>query len=324
MKKTILSALLAVAVSAPAFAADLKMITKAPPPPPPPPPWDIAFGASLASDYIFRGITQSNHEASVSAYFEPRFNIHPNWQLYAGIAGSSISFPNCAAAEIDFYGGVRPTFGPLALDLGLIYYYYPGGVCYNGNAGNSLDCIANGFLPINGNVAKADASFVEWYAKGVYTFNDYFNVGANFYYTTDFLNTSASGTYFSGTAKYIFPTHANGIGGYVSGELGRQWLGTSDTFYGIPGTIYASGVPYADYTTWNLGVGFTWKVFTLDLRYFDTNLSKADCNVITGDFTAYGPLSNVTPTNPGGFASNWCDGRFVAKLSADLTLGSLK
>ncbi len=160
MKRTLLSALLAIAMSAPAFAADLKMITKAPPPPPPS-PWDIAFGASIASDYIFRGIPQSNHEASVAAYFEPRYNVHPNWQLYAGIGAASISFTNRAAAEIDFYGGVRPTFGPLALDFGLFYYYYPGGICFNGAPGNSLDCIANNFIPVNGNIAKADVSFLE-------------------------------------------------------------------------------------------------------------------------------------------------------------------
>jgi hypothetical protein len=35
-----------------------------------------------------------------------------------GLSGESITFPNRAAAETDFYGGIRPTFGNLALDLG--------------------------------------------------------------------------------------------------------------------------------------------------------------------------------------------------------------
>ena len=34
--------------------------------------------------------------------------------------------------------------------------------------------------------------------------------------------------------------------------------------------------------------GFTWKVFTLDLRYYDTDLSKGDCNAFTSDPTAGG------------------------------------
>src|SRR3954454_3722224 len=96
MKKLILSVVAAVALATPALAADLKF--KAPPPPAPPPsPWDVAFGAGIQSDYIFRGITQSNHKPSVNAYFEPRYNITPYLQLYAGVAGSSISFPNRAA-----------------------------------------------------------------------------------------------------------------------------------------------------------------------------------------------------------------------------------
>ena len=45
---------------------------------------------------------------------------------------------------------------------------------------------------------------------------------------------------------------------------------------------------YKDYTTWNVGFGWTWKVFTVDLRYIDTNLNKGDCNAFTSDHTATG------------------------------------
>ena len=122
------------------------------------------------------------------------------------------------------------------------------------------------------------------------------------------------------------------FGWYVSGEFGRQWLGTSDPFYGFApivtpaGTLsanFVNGIPYKDYNTWNVGLGFTWKVFTLDLRYYDTDLNKGDCNAFTSDFTASG-ISNITTINPSGLGSNWCGAAFVAKLSADLTLGSLK
>src|SRR5215510_4487475 len=102
MKKLVLSVVAAVALATPALAADLKLVTKAPPPPEPS-PWDVAFGAGLTSDYVFRGITQSNHRPSVNASFEPRYNVNKDLQLYAGIAGSSISFPNRAAAEVDLY-----------------------------------------------------------------------------------------------------------------------------------------------------------------------------------------------------------------------------
>ena len=86
------------------------------------------------NDYIFRGITQSNHKPSVAAYFEPRYNINKDVQLYIGAAGESISFPNRAAAEIDIYGGIRPTVGMFAFDFGVWGYLYPGGTCYNAAA----------------------------------------------------------------------------------------------------------------------------------------------------------------------------------------------
>src|SRR5262249_25830229 len=116
MKKFILSAVAAVALATPALAADMK--GKAAAPAAAYNPSDVAVGACITPDNIFRGITQSNHKPSVAAYFEPRYNVTKDLQLYAGIAGESISFPNRAAAEIDGFAGIRPTFGPLALDFG--------------------------------------------------------------------------------------------------------------------------------------------------------------------------------------------------------------
>ena len=45
-------------------------------------------------------------------------------------------------------------------------------------------------------------------------------------------------------------------------------------------------MPYKSYWTWDAGVSFTYKAFTLDLRYYDTNLTKAECNVFTSDHTS--------------------------------------
>ena len=318
MKNVVLSVIAAVAVSATsAFAADMpvKAVKAAPVVAS---PWDIAFGSAIMNDYVFRGITQSNHKASVAAYFEPRYNITPNTQLYVGISGESISFLNRAAAEIDFYGGVRQTVGPVVLDVGAWYYYYPGGQCFN----TAVFCgVAN--LPLNLNTMKSNVSFWEVYFKPTWNVTDAFALGLNLFYTNSFLHSGANGTYLSGTAKYTGPAMPNGIGWYVSGEFGRQFLGTTDSFYGITGAIAGPGINYVDYNTWNVGVGFTYKVFTLDLRYSDTNLSKGDCNAFTGDFTGTG-TTNVTAINPGGVGSNWCGARFIAKLSADLTLANLK
>jgi uncharacterized protein (TIGR02001 family) len=288
----------------PALAADLDMKTKAPAKAVVVSPWDIAFGSAVMSDYNFRGVTQSNHKPSVAAYFEPRYNISDTLQLYAGVSGESISFPNRAAAEVDFYTGVRPTFGKLALDFGFWEYYYPGGQCFHDGFG---DC--NPALLPSGNVIKADLSFWELYAKATYTVNDQFSFGGSAFWSPSVLNSGAEGTYTAATAKYTLPNVLpHDIGWSVSGDVGHWFLGTSDSFY--------FNVPYKSYTNWDLGVAFTWKQFTLDLRYFDTNLNKVDCNNFTSDHTA---------TLSGGVgSSNWCGAAFIAKLSVDLTSANLK
>jgi uncharacterized protein (TIGR02001 family) len=341
MKKLVLLATALAMVSGSAFAADLRTKALKAPPPVAFDPWDIAFGSALMNDYVFRGITQSNHKASVAAYFEPRYNLTKDLQLYVGVAGESINFPNRAAAEIDIYGGIRPTFGMFAFDFGVWGYLYPGGQCFGslgatlqGNCGGDTDFgTPPGGLPINGNFAKKKASFYEGYAKVNVTLNDMWQIGANEYYSPSFLNTGAWGNYASITGKFTAPSTtfgASGVGMYISGEFGRQWLGTSDAFYGttiaspLGGGPFPNGVKYADYNTWNIGIGFTYKVFTLDFRYSDTNLSKGDCNAFTSDHTAT-TGGSFTPINPGGIGSNWCGATGIVKLSADLTaMTSLK
>src|SRR5215470_13722861 len=327
MKKLACAAALALGCSTVSgLAADLdKKLVKAPPMVVS--PWDIAFGSAIMSDYNFRGVTQSNHKPSVAAYFEPRYNFTDSLQGYLGLAGESISFPNRAAAEIDFYGGIRPTFGKLALDFGAWYYWYPGGTCFNGSFNPGSECFDNadprtGGLPINGNVIKADLSFWEIYGKAAYTVNDQFSFGGSVYWSPSVLNSGADGTYLAGTAKYILPTvFPGGIGWFVSADVGHWFLGTTDSFYAATG--FPGGIPYKSYTNWDVGLAFTWKQFTLDLRYFDTDLNKGDCNAFTSAQNARFDGS-FTSINPGGFGTNWCGATFIAKLSVDLTKDNLK
>jgi len=317
MKKTFATVLVAAVFSATAaYAADLPVKAKAAPPPPPPSPWDIAFGAWVASDYNFRGVTQSAHQPAVGTYIEPRYNFSDSLQGYVGIGGESIDFPNHAAAEIDFYGGIRPTFGKFAFDFGVWEYWYPGGICFNSNV---VGC--NATLP-NGNVVKGDVSFWEVYGKVTYTVTDAFSVGGSLYYSPSVLNSGADGEYLAGTAKYVLPADLfpKDWGMYLSADVGHWWLGTSDNFYAVNG--FPGGIPYKDYTTWDLGFGLTYKVFTLDFRYYDTDLNKGDCNAFTSDHTASGVSS--TPINPGGPGSDWCGATFIAKLSFDAALSGLK
>src|ERR1700735_5664613 len=118
MKKLVLAAAVLAMTAGSSFAADMPL--KAPPAPAPAPfdPWDFAFGGAVMSDYIFRGVTQTNHNPSFTAYSEPRYNVNKDLQLYIGTSTESISFANRAAAEVDIYGGIRPTFGGAAVVFG--------------------------------------------------------------------------------------------------------------------------------------------------------------------------------------------------------------
>ncbi len=318
MKRLVLTAASVLALSTAAFAADVPVVRKAPPPPPPAASvFDIAFGAAIMTDYNFRGISQSDRGPSVNAYFEPRFNINPNLQLYAGIAGSSVDLPTAPGAEIDFYAGVRPTFGPVAFDLGFIYYYYP-----NERAIDGITVI----VP-SGNTTIGNTDFWEIYGKAAWTVNDVVTLGGNIYYSPSWLNSGADGTYASATAKFTAPGTLlpGGIGAYLSAEFGHYWLGTTDLVPGVWVDLTGTqGWDLPDYNYWNIGVGFTWKAFTLDLRYHDTDLSQAECNALTSAHTA----SLTAPVIVNNFvttgATNWCSAAFVAKLSVDLTLGGLK
>jgi hypothetical protein len=292
--------------------------------------WDIAFGASTASDYIFRGISQSARWPSVSAYSEWRYNPMKDLQFYVASATESIDYPNRAAAEVDFYGGVRPTFGKLALDFGYWYYWYPGGRLFNGEGpdGPNPNC-TNGFkfgpedgrklpgTPSGCNIYVSDANYWEVYGKGTYTVNDTVALGANAYYSPSWLNAGADGLWAAGNVKLTAPSGwiptvlPKGTGAFFLGDVGHYWFGQTNAFY--------SNTDLPDYTSWDLGVTFTYKVFSLDFRYYDTDLSKADCNVLTGDHTATFGAGNITSTNPSGLGSDWCGAAFVVKASFDLT-----
>ena len=309
MKKYVLPAVFAAAVvsSLPASAADLRMATKAAPPPPVSfNPWDVAIGAAVATDYNFRGISQSDRGPAGFAYFEGRYKPSANFEWYAGIAAATVKLVTDPSAEIDFYGGLRSTFGALTLDLGLMYYYYPREqqqFIDSDGAITSNPALAAVWPPYT--VSNSD--FLEFYGKANYAFNDNFSVGAGIYYTNDWLGLDASGTYGAVNVKYTGTALPNGAGWYASAEVGKYWFGT--------GNFFGSPLELPDYVTWNAGIGFTYKAVTLDLRYYDTNTTKEECFVLTGDVRGF---------NDGTGQSKWCSATFIAKLSFDTTLSALK
>jgi hypothetical protein len=146
------------------------------------------------------------------------------------------------------------------------------------------------------------------------------------------LNSGADGWFTTGNITYTVPSAMlpNGIGMTVSGDAGYWALGRSDNFYctqtgpaAACGAPFPNGIPYKSYWTWDAGVSFIYKAFTLDLRYYDTNLSKADCNAFTSDHTDAG-VSFSAINQPGLPGSSWCGASFIGKLSFATNLSGLK
>jgi len=321
MKKYVMSVVAAATLcGSTALAADMPV--KAPRPAPAPvSPWDWAFGGALMSDYNFRGISQSNRGPSHTAYSELRYNATSNFQFYVASQYWAVTLPTNPTAEVDIFGGVRVTMDPLTFDFGGMYYWYPKERQHAAVAGAP-------FPPYpNGNVTLANTDFWEVYGKVNWdVVKDRFAVGAAAYYSPSWLNTGASGLFATVSAKVTLPAFRLGlgmvdeVGWYLSAEGGHYWLGTTNFVAGVlvnPITG-VGGVPLPDYSTWNAGIGFTWKVATLDLRYYDTNLSKANCNVLTADPNATFSPGNVTALNPGGFGSKWCGAAFIAAFKVDV------
>jgi len=131
-------------------------------------------------------------------------------------------------------------------------------------------------------------------------------VGGAVYYTPNLLNYHGSADYWEINAKYVLASNyfPKDWGAYISGAYGYWHVagGTQPTVNGVLATN-----PIPSYSTWNAGLAFTYKVFTLDLRYSDTDLGKNG-----------GPGSCAAFWNGGTLTNGWCRASFAAKLSFDL------
>jgi len=88
------------------------------------PDWAFTGNATLASDYRFRGISQTDKDPA----FQGGFDVVHSSGFYAGNWNSNIDalFFSGANLEMDVYGGYKMSLGNINLDFGLLYYYYPG------------------------------------------------------------------------------------------------------------------------------------------------------------------------------------------------------
>lgn len=250
-------------------------------------PVEFSFRAGFASDYIYRGVTLSAHGPAAGAAAEVALGM-----FYAAGSVATVTLPSRPAAEMSFAGGVRPKLGNVQFDFGATYYAYP-----------------NETPPIG--VTKG-IDYWEAVARAGTTLGDLLRVEGGFGYSPNVSNTGAWGNCAAAGMGFDLPGKVlpSEISASVTGSVGYSWFGNQSAALG--------GFPLPAYLNWNAGVTFTHKNLNLDLRYSDTNLSKENCFVFTGDPNAT-PGGQINPlTNPTGLVSNWCSATFVAKFSFSL------
>jgi uncharacterized protein (TIGR02001 family) len=180
----------ALAVAAPAAAQEA-------------PSFDFHVGA--ASDYVFRGVSQTDEHVQVFGGADVSAG-----QAYAGVWVSNVDFNDTTDAEYDLYAGFKPTLGVVSLDLGVLYYGY-----VDAPSGADLDYVE---LKAAGSVPLGPATLG---AQAYYSPNYYAHVDHAFYY-------EINGA-FSPTEKVS-----------LSAALGRQELDGSGDY-----TTWNVGVGYA-------------------------------------------------------------------------------
>ena len=227
MHKSLASVAVAAALAAPTLAAAQAAASP------------VTGNISLTTDYRFRGLTQTMQRPALQGGFD---YAHSSG-LYVGNWNSNVSstiFPN-ANLEMDFYGGYKRSFGDLGLDVGFIYYYYPG----------SRAALTN---PQTGTtVADTKIDNKEIYIGGSWKW-----LSVKYFHSIDDLFSvpdTKNSWYLDGTATFDL-----GSGWGVVGHIGRQEVKDWDD---------------ATYTDYKLGVTKDIGGFVFGAAWVDTNAKDA-------------------------------------------------
>lgn len=141
------------------------------PPAAPAPDWVVAYNAGVQTDYIFRGLSQTNSNPSVFAGIDATYK----GVFYLGAWTSNVNFKTLAgdtstSEEVDLYGGWRPSTDGYNFDFGVQYYGY-------------LD-----------QPSRSKVDYTEIYAKVSKTYGA-FTPGAAIYYSNQYSYHSGKGYY---------------------------------------------------------------------------------------------------------------------------------
>ncbi len=159
---------------------------------------DFAFNAAVASDYVFRGVSQTEGDPAISAGVDMTQGL-----FYAGAWAGNVSFARDADtdAEIDLYAGVRPEFGGFNWDFGVVSYSYA----------NQPDGADYDYVELKAATSRAVGPAI---------------LGAAIYYSPDFFGAFEDEATYAEINGAISPADR----WTISAALGRQWV-SSDFDY---------------------------------------------------------------------------------------------
>ena len=241
MKKTLVATLLAAAFAAPVMAQSAVAPAEAPAVEAAPAP-ALTGNVGLFSSYRFRGIDQTFGKPALQGGVD---YAHSSG-LYVGNWNSNVSsgagFPD-GNLEMDFYGGYKQAFGDFGIDVGAIYYYYPGSEARGMTGGVNTGAVDNKEIYLGG-------SWKFLSLKYFYSVGDYFSARG-----TDGQSTRGT-SYLDLSANY---------------DLGEGW-----GINGHVGQLNFKNVSNGDYTDWKLGVTKDLSGWVVGLSYIDTN-AKGSC-----------------------------------------------
>jgi uncharacterized protein (TIGR02001 family) len=224
-------------------------------------PITISGAATLASDYRFRGVSQSDEGFAVQG----GFTISHESGLYAGAWGSNLAGWGTfggANMELDLYAGYKLPVGEGTLDLGLTWYMYPSGA-------DETD-FAELYAKLGGTVGPIGLTATVAYAPSQEALGNAFPVGlpADPGDKEDNLYLAGDATYAVEGAPITLKAHI----GYSDGNPG---LGPNGT----------SVAPTGTYFDWLIGADLVpISGLTLSVAYVDTDISEAEANLIRPNF----------------------------------------
>jgi uncharacterized protein (TIGR02001 family) len=189
------------------------------------PDYTITGNLGIFSDYRFRGISQTNKKPAIQGGVD----FAHSSGIYLGNWNSNVDSAqyNGANIEMDFYGGWKATFGDFGLDLGAIYYYYPG------TGANNTTKIDNGEIYIGGSWGPLSAKYY-------YAVTDFF--GADDSDGSWYINLAASHDFGNGFGVNAAVGYQGLKGGARAAEIGGSFPGPDNIVdYKLGGTYTIDG-----------------------------------------------------------------------------------